>query len=254
MTTPWVIDAVKLGEARGVPAADFYFRDRTQRTISVPMTMFVLRSSGRTIVVDTGGPSDEAVIRRHHTFEYEVTAEEHPNAALDRLGVRPEDVDLVVNTHLHWDHCSNNDLFVNAEIVVQRAELAYAVAPCPAHLGSYGIHSGELPPFVHGLDRIRALDGAATIAPGLEIVPLPGHSPGSQGVKIEAGDATYVITGDCVDTLENWDGKGTGVPAPSGRFTDLPAFYSSLALLKGAGWTPLPGHDHSIVDKGQFGY
>ncbi|MER8073018.1 N-acyl homoserine lactonase family protein [Streptomyces sp. NPDC094034] len=253
MTSTWVIDAVKLGEARGLPAADFYLQDRTQRSLSIPMTMFVLRAGGRTVVVDTGGPSDEQVIRRHHSFEYRVAPEEYPEAALSRIGVRPADVDLVVNTHLHWDHCSNNHLFPNAEIVVQRAELGYAVAPCPAHLAAYGIHPGDVPPFAQWLERVRALDGAARLAPGLEIVPLPGHSPGSQGVRVDAGDGTYVITGDCVDTLENWDHAGTGEPLPSGRFTDLPAFYSSLTMLKGTGWIPLPGHDHSIVDKGRFG-
>lgn len=253
-TTQWVIDAVKLGEARGVPVDDFFFKDRSGGTMSIPLIMYVLRSHTHTVVVDTGGPVDEDEIRRHHAFEYEVSAEMQPESALARLGVRPEDVDLVVNTHLHWDHCSNNDLFGNAEILVQRAELGYAAAPCPAHLGSYGIHAGAVPPFARCLDRVRALDGAAEIAPGLGIVPLPGHSPGSQGVRVETGDGTYVVTGDCVDTLENWDNGGVAVPRPSGRFTDLPAFYSSLTYLKGTGWTPLPGHDHSVVDKGRFGY
>ena len=254
MTTQWVIDAVKLGEARELPRSDFFFKDRSPEPFSIPLTMFVLRSESRTIVVDTGGPADENHIRRHHSFTYEVSEEMRLENALGRLGVKISDVDTVVNTHLHWDHCSNNDVFTSAEILVQRAELAYAVAPCPAHLGSYGIHEGVVPPFATSLDRVRALDGVTTIAPGVEIVPLPGHSPGSQGVRVETGEGTFVIPGDCVDTLENWDSGGSGKPLPSGRFTDLPAFYSSLHYLKGTGWTPLPGHDHSIADKGQYGY
>ncbi|MEU6644079.1 N-acyl homoserine lactonase family protein [Saccharomonospora sp. NPDC046836] len=254
MTTQWVIDAVKLGEARNLPASDFYFRDRSQRMMSIPLTMFVLRSDSRTVVVDTGGPADEEQIRRHHAFEYEVSEAMRPENALARLGVNPDDVDIVVNTHLHWDHCSNNHLFRNAEILVQRAELGYAVAPCPANRGSYGIHEDTVPPFAQCLDRVRALDGAEEIAPGLGIVPLPGHSPGSQGVRVDAGDGTYIIPGDCVDTFENWDNGGADLPLPSGRFTDLPALYSSMTYLKGTGWLPLPAHDHSVVDKGRFGY
>ena len=44
------------------------------------------------------------------------------------------------------------------------------------------------------------------------------------------------------------------MPLPSGRFTALRAFYASLAHLEGAGWKPLPSHDHTVVEKGTFGY
>ncbi|MBV6760349.1 MBL fold metallo-hydrolase [Rhodococcus opacus] len=67
--------------------------------------------------------------------------------ALTRLGVCADDVDLVINTHLHWDHCSNSDVFRNAEILVQRDELGYAAAPCAEHLRAYGITAGFVPPF-----------------------------------------------------------------------------------------------------------
>src|SRR3972149_878825 len=59
--------------------------------------------------------------------------EQRPLAALARLGIRPEDIDIVINTHLHWDHCYNNHLFPRATIYAQRAELQYAIAPLPLH-------------------------------------------------------------------------------------------------------------------------
>jgi N-acyl homoserine lactone hydrolase len=250
--TKWVIDALHVGEIRDVPATEILLRDDTPRRVVLPLVMFVLRGGDRTVVVDTGGPAAEELGRPHGRYEY-VPPEDGPVEALARLGVRPEQVDLVVNTHLHWDHCSNNELFDNAAIVAQRAELAYAVAPVPANRGSYGIHPGVVPPFARSLDRVRAVDGLTELAPGLGVVPLPGHSPGSQGVRVDTGDGTFVITGDCVDTFENWDG-GPGEPRPSGRFTDLPAFYASLALLQGSGWKPLPSHDNGVVEAGAFGY
>ena len=136
--------------------------------------------------------------------------------ALGRLGVLAEDVDLVVNTHLHWDNCSNNAAFGNAEILVQRAELSHAAAPCAGHHRAYRIHPGSIPPFALCLDRVRPLDGAAEVAPGIGVVPLPGHSPGSQGVHVRTGEGTFVITGDCVDTLENWENGGADHALPSG--------------------------------------
>ncbi|MGP3756848.1 N-acyl homoserine lactonase family protein [Streptomyces sp. IBSNAI001] len=253
MTTKWVIDAVKLGELRDVPAKEVYLGDRSPRLVSMPLVMFVLRSGDRTVVVDTGGPADEQEIRRMIPFGYAVKEEERVENALARLGVRAEDVDLVVNTHLHWDHCSNNDAFPDAEILVQRAELGYATGPCPEPARAYGLHGGSVPAFARCAERFRALDGAAEIAPGLGILPLPGHSPGSQGVRVDTGVGTFVITGDCVDTFENWDNGGAALPLPSGRYTDLDAFRASLVHLKNSGYTPLPSHDHSVVKRATFG-
>lgn len=254
MTTSWVIDAVKLGELRGVDAGLVHLGDRTGREISMPLVMFVLRSGDRTIVVDTGGPADEELVRGQISHGYAVEESERLENALARLGVRAEDVDVVVNTHLHWDHCSNNTAFGGAEILVQRAELSHAVAPCAGHHGAYGIRPGTVPPFALCLDRVRPLDGAAEIAPGIGVVPLPGHSPGSQGVHVRTGEGTFVITGDCVDTLENWENGGSDEARPSGRFTDLIAYRASLAHLRATGWTPLPSHDHTVVEKARFGY
>jgi glyoxylase-like metal-dependent hydrolase (beta-lactamase superfamily II) len=254
MTTQWVIDAVKLGELRDVPAKEVYLDDHSPRVISMPLVMFVLRSHNRTVVVDTGGPADEEQIRSRIPYGYVVAEEERVGSALARLGVRADDVDLVVNTHLHWDHCSNNDAFPNAEILVQRAELGHATGPSPEPPGAYGIHGDSVPPFARCLERVRPLDGASEIAAGLGVLPLPGHSPGSQGVRVDTGTGTFVITGDCVDTFENWDNAGAELPLPSGRFTDLDAYRASLARLKGTGWTPLPSHDHAVVEKATFGY
>ncbi|WP_049746143.1 N-acyl homoserine lactonase family protein [Mycolicibacterium goodii] len=251
-TAKWVIDAAKLGELRDVPAGKVYLEDRSERVVSLPLVMFVLRLGDRTVVVDTGGPSDEEQIRQRVPFGYVVEETERLDKVLERLDVSADEVDLVVNTHLHWDHCSNNDAFRNAEILVQRAELDYAAAPHAEFLSAYGHHPDTEPPFAQCLDRVRALDGGTEIAPGLAVLPLPGHSPGSQGVRVDTAEGTFVITGDCVDTYANWGNAGAAVP--SGRFTDLPAFRSSLAHLKGTGWRPLPSHDHIVVEKGAFGY
>ncbi|MFC9360681.1 MBL fold metallo-hydrolase [Rhodococcus sp. NPDC057014] len=66
--------------------------------------MFVLRSGDLTVVVDTGGPADEEQIRRMIPFGYAVKEADRMENVLTRLGVRADDVDLVINTHLHWGH------------------------------------------------------------------------------------------------------------------------------------------------------
>ena len=98
-------------------------------------------------------------------------------AALSRIGLDPREVDIVVNTHLHHDHCSNNDLFPNAVLMV---------------------HAEERPG-----SGYRKVDGNTEICPGVRLVHTPGHTPGSMSVFVEAG-LRYAIAGDALPTNENY--------------------------------------------------
>jgi len=97
--------------------------------------------------------------------------------ALDRIGLDPGDVDIVVNTHLHRDHCSNNDLFPNVILMAHAEE---------------GPGSGY-----------RKIEKDLEICPGVHLVHTPGHTPGSISVFVEAG-LRYVIAGDALPTHENY--------------------------------------------------
>jgi N-acyl homoserine lactone hydrolase len=247
----WLIDAVQVGELRGIPSSTLFFGDRSGRTFDIPLTMFVISNGKTTVVVDTGGGTDAEDVTRQHQRQYICTPEMHPKQRLVELGVDPASVSLVINTHLHWDHASNNSLFPNAEVVVQRAELEYAVHPCRGHRGTYALFPGRQPPWLEGLDRLRVLDGSAELLPGLQAVPLPGHTPGSQGVVVDTADGTYVITGDCAYRYENVDEQSGALP--SNHFVNLIDFYNSIAKIFAAGWMPLPSHDERVVAARSFG-
>jgi glyoxylase-like metal-dependent hydrolase (beta-lactamase superfamily II) len=246
----WTIDALPVGSISGVPKDILVLYDRSGEIVDIPLTMFVLRNGDTTVVVDTGGPVDEARVRAVHGWStYTCPPSENPTAR----GIDPDEVTIVVNTHLHWDHCSNNGAFPRAEVVVQDAELRYAVHPCRAHCATYEVLPDVRPHWLADLHRMRTVSGRGTLAEGLEVIPLPGHSPGSQGVVVETAKGPFVITGDCVNLMDNWGTGGPGTERAGGRYSDLPAFYDSLDLLKRSGWTPLPSHDRSVVDIGHFG-
>jgi N-acyl homoserine lactone hydrolase len=96
-------------------------------------------------------------------------------------------IDIVVNTHLHFDHCGGNRLFAGKPIYVQRRELDDARSQ-----DDYTIREWVDPPGV----EYMPVDGELELLPGLRLVPAPGHTPGSQVVVVETGNRPIVIAGD----------------------------------------------------------
>jgi N-acyl homoserine lactone hydrolase len=99
----------------------------------------------------------------------------------------PASVDIVVNTHLHFDHCGGNHLFAGKPIYVQRRELEDARTK-----EDYTIREWVDPP---GVDYV-AVDGELELLPGIRLLPAPGHTRGSQVVVVETGARPIVIVGD----------------------------------------------------------
>ena len=96
-------------------------------------------------------------------------------------------IDVVINTHLHFDHCGGNHLFTGKPIYVQRRELDDARS-----LDDYTIREWVEAP---GAQYVP-VDGELELLPGLRLVPAPGHTPGSQVVVVETGGRPVVIGGD----------------------------------------------------------
>ncbi len=96
-------------------------------------------------------------------------------------------IDIVVNTHLHFDHCGGNVLFAGKPIYVQRQELEDA----------RGQDDYTIPEWVDapGVEYVP-VDGTLELLPGVRLVPAPGHTRGSQIVVVETGEGPVVIAGD----------------------------------------------------------
>mgnify|MGYP000595620322 CR=1 FL=1 len=120
--------------------------------------------------------------------------EVHPAAAdldprpfpLDEQGFDLASVDLVVNTHLHFDHCGGNRLFPGTPIHVQRRELHDARTQ-----DGYTIREWVDPPGVSYVE----VDGELELLPGIRLLPAPGHTPGSQIVVVDGDAGPVVIAG-----------------------------------------------------------
>lgn len=222
------------------------------RTRPLPMIMFAVVGGERPIMVDTGTPEADFV-REHFGYTFERPAEEEPSKVLAAAGVDPAEVHDVVFTHLHWDHCSNVELFPNARFHVQREELKYAIKPIDLHRRAYQHLPKTSPPWLPALDRIVTVEGSVEIAPGVTTVPLPGHTPGSQGVLVETDDGRFLIAGDCLDSYDNWAGDGDVPHVPSWSFTDVLQMDESFRRIESLDCAVVPSHDPRVLETAVFG-
>lgn len=166
------------------------------------------------LLIDTGiGEGNEYIER---TFEPRRTpiAEE-----LARFGLETADVNLLVNSHLHFDHCGNNRLFPGAEIFVQADELSvarttrYTVAEWFDYEGA----------------RLNAVSGDMEISEGIKLLSSPGHTPGHQSVLIETASGNILVAAQAAFTADEYQRGGDAAQAHEGLAAE---YLRSVSKLK----------------------
>lgn len=172
-----------------------------ENRIQLRINPLLIRLNGENILIETGF-WDQGGEKFEHM--YAVDRDETIFRGLDREGLTPDDIHLVINTHLHFDHAGRNvtalgePTFPNARYVVQKQELHDARHPHERSRASY-IPAYYEPIADAGLFDV--VDGETELRPGLKVIPLPGHNLGQQGVMLERGGETLVYTADLLTTL-----------------------------------------------------
>ena len=142
-----------------------------------PVYVHVIDHPDGRVLVDTG-------LTELHPAVADMDPQLHPLSAQD---VDLAAVDIVVNTHLHFDHCGGNHLFAGKPVYVQRRELDDA-----RRQDDYTIREWLDAPGV----QYEAVEGELELLPGVRLVPASGHTPGTQVVVVETGERRVVIAGD----------------------------------------------------------
>jgi glyoxylase-like metal-dependent hydrolase (beta-lactamase superfamily II) len=163
--------------------------------------------------------------------------------ALASVGLKPEDIDLVIQTHLHWDHCANTSKCKNAKVIATEDEFLFALSPHPILAPTYK------------RDLLKDLDfllvkGQYEIAPGIELIPAPGHTPGTQAVSINTDQGKAIITGFCC-IRENFhppeEVREVMPVVPPGIHLNAVDGFESALRIKGLADILIPIHDLSLV-------
>jgi glyoxylase-like metal-dependent hydrolase (beta-lactamase superfamily II) len=216
--------------------------------VEVPTWAFFITDGKRKILVDTGMSKTEKA-DWHHRGSYQPEGF-RIDERLRKLGVGPGEINAVLFTHLHWDHCSNMKLFSNAKYYVHTRELAFARNPHVLFYKSYESRKlGVVPPF-EGVE-FQVVDGEFRYNDFLTLFPTPGHCPGHQSVEVKTDQGVYIIAGDAVFADENLKpDKHRNLPfTPMGRYVNVFEMFTSMEAIFARADHILPGHATSVSCK-----
>jgi glyoxylase-like metal-dependent hydrolase (beta-lactamase superfamily II) len=163
----------------------------------------IARKNGRVVICETGIGTKLSEKRARQVALREPEGLLH---ALHRLSIRPEEVDAVITTHLHWDHAgglTRRDemgalelTFPRARHFIQRAEWDFALHPDVRSQTGYVLD--DFTPLADGHRQVEFLDGDAEVLPGVHVRHVGGHTPGSQVIVLRSGELACAVTGDLV--------------------------------------------------------
>ena len=163
---------------------------------TIPIYCWYIEGGDKKILVDTGEMApfkskerERAIGGKIYTFE----------EGLTRWGLKPEKIDIVIHTHLHNDHCENDDKCVNAAIYVHEKELERIHNQHPLDYR----YNEDFILDVEKKGQIKTLTGDTEILPGIRVIHTPAHTEGGLTVIIDTEKGKAVITGFCL-LMENF--------------------------------------------------
>jgi len=166
--------------------------------IPVGNNSLIVRSTGKTVLLDTGVGTKPT--RAPGAMDIEASGKLFES--LSRAGVRPEEIDVVVNTHLHFDHCGGNTLsdggkpvpaFPRARYFVQKGEWEAASHPNERTRGTYLAENFEP---LEDARQVELISGEVEVVKGMRIVPAPGHTEGHCVIELESGGQIALYVGE----------------------------------------------------------
>jgi glyoxylase-like metal-dependent hydrolase (beta-lactamase superfamily II) len=216
----WQVHAIHAGTQRldggamfGVVPKPLWERRITpdeRNRIPLAMRCLLVEHDVGPILIDTGaGNKEDSKFRDIYGIENRgADGRTRLEDGLREIGVRPEDVTLVINTHLHFDHAGGNTYrdasgvirpaFPNARYVVQTGEYEFATHTNERTAASYFPHNFA-PVHEQGLFDLTA--GERDVAAGIKLLPTPGHTPHHQGILLESAGEQAFFLADLVPTV-----------------------------------------------------
>ncbi|WP_353684098.1 N-acyl homoserine lactonase family protein [Thermodesulfovibrio sp. 3907-1M] len=156
----------------------------------IPIFSWLIEGSDKNILIDTGELSPRTSVEIEQTIGKVYKFEE----GLAKYGLQPEDIDIVLHTHLHNDHCENDSKCVNATFYVHEKELKQIHNPHPLDFR----YNEDFITEIESNGQIIKLKEDTEVLPGIKMIHTPAHTPGGMSVLINTEKGDVLITGFCI--------------------------------------------------------
>ena len=235
--------AVRYAHRQAFRREAFYGGDPHDGPMSMDYFVWVIVGSGAPIVVDVGFTPEVGTRRGRQTLS-------DPVEVMAALGVDANAVEDVILTHLHYDHCGQVGAFPRARFWVQDKEMDFWTG---RFAGRAAFRDVVEPDDIAGLvrlnfaQRLRFVDGAETVAEGVTVHHVGGHTPGLQVVVVETADGNVVLASDSSHYYANLEED-----RPFSIVNSLPDMYGAFDRLRElACGSPaiVPGHDPLVLER-----
>ena len=243
MNPLYEVYAIKYAHHERRAAENFIGGDPHDGPMPLDYFVWLIRGEGREVVVDTGFSAAMARKRGRQHLRC-------PTEGLEMLGVSASAVQDVVVTHLHYDHVGNFDLFPAARLHLQELEMRYATGRYMAHDCFRGAFEVEdvvgVVRRVYG-GRVEFHDGDVTVAPGISLHLIGGHTMGLQVVRVATRRGWVVLASDASHFYANLEQSR---PFPIvWSVADMVEGYRRIRELAASPAHIIPGHDPLVLER-----
>jgi glyoxylase-like metal-dependent hydrolase (beta-lactamase superfamily II) len=217
---------------------------------TIPIYCWYIEGGDQKILVDTGEMSpicsqdrENAIGGKIYTFE----------KGLAKWGLSPGDIDIVIHTHLHNDHCENDFKCSNARFFVHEKELERIHNPHPLDFRYLEDYIED----VEDAGQIETISADQEIIPGIQVIHTPAHTEGGMTVLVDTPAGKAAITGFCI-IMENLE-PPAAVKAmemeviPPGTHVNVYDAYDILVKVKHMADILLPLHEPAFASKDTIG-
>ena len=237
------IYAIRYGHLERTASHNFIGGDAHDGPMPLDYYVWAIVGAERSFLLDTGYDAATGAARGRELVR-------PVEAGLAAIGIEPRDVRDIIVSHMHYDHVGNHELFPAARYHVQDDEMAFCTGRSMCHaLMRSPFEARDVQSMVGKLfaGRVVFHNGTSTLAPGITLHKVGGHTRGLQVVRVQTRRGFVVLASDAAHFYANWQQR-----RPFPIVDNIAAYLDAYDVIEGLASSPdhiIPGHDPLVIDR-----
>jgi glyoxylase-like metal-dependent hydrolase (beta-lactamase superfamily II) len=237
------IYAIRYGHLERTASHNFIGGDAHDGPMPLDYYVWAIVGAERSFLLDTGYDAATGAARGRELVR-------PVEAGLAAIGIEPHDVRDIIVSHMHYDHVGNHELFPAARYHVQDDEMAFCTGRSMCHAVMRSpFEARDVQSMVGKLfaGRVVFHNGTSTLAPGITLHKVGGHTRGLQVVRVQTQRGFVVLASDAAHFYANWQQR-----RPFPIVDNISAYLDAYDIIEGLASSPahiIPGHDPLVIER-----